>query len=142
MAASPFRRLLRSTLASLMASPVAECKFTRVETRFPTLALDDSWSYPARYVATEHESSTIREELARVLSSSGFTRSERLSRFLRFVVERHLEGRDQEVKESLIGVEVFGRKPDYDPKLDSVVTDGSGAASCPAGGVRRARGRP
>jgi len=100
---------------------VAERKFTRVETRFPTLALDDRWSYPPRYVATEHESSTIREELGRVLSSSGFTRNERLSRFLCFVVERHLEGRDEEIKESLIGVEVFGRKPDFDPKLDSVV---------------------
>src|SRR5262249_29256829 len=54
-------------------------------------------------------------------SSSGFIRNERLSRFLRFVVERHLEGRDEEIKESLIGFEVFGRKPDYDPKLDSVV---------------------
>jgi len=74
-----------------------------------------------RDVATEHEYSTIREELGRVLSSPGFIRNERLSRFLRFVVERHLEGRNEEIKESLIGVEVFGRKPDYDPKLDSVV---------------------
>src|SRR5262249_54657974 len=46
---------------------------------------------------------------------------ERLSRFLRFLVERHLEGKDQEIKESLIGFEVFGRRPDYDPKLDSIV---------------------
>jgi serine/threonine-protein kinase len=72
-------------------------------------------------VAIEQDASSVREELARVLSSSGFIRNERLSRFLRFVVERHLDGRDEEIKESLIGVEVFGRKPDYDPKLDSVV---------------------
>jgi TolB-like protein len=50
-----------------------------------------------------------------------FARNERLSRFLRLVVERHLDGRDDEIKESLIAVEVFGRKPDYDPKRDSVV---------------------
>ena len=31
----------------------------------------------------------IRTELERVLSSTGFSRNERLSRFLRFVVERH-----------------------------------------------------
>jgi TolB-like protein len=37
------------------------------------------------------------------------------------VIERHLEGRDDEVKESLIAVEVFGRPPDYDPKRDPVV---------------------
>jgi len=74
----------------------------------------------------EHDHQLIREELARVLSSSAFTRNERLSRFLRFLVERHLEGRDEEIKESLIGVEVFGRRPDYDPKLDSIVRTEAG----------------
>jgi TolB-like protein/Flp pilus assembly protein TadD len=68
----------------------------------------------------------IREELARVLSSAAFARNERLSRFLRYLVERHLEGRDEEIKESLIGVEVFGRRPDYDPKVDSIVRTEAG----------------
>ena len=74
----------------------------------------------------EHDSQAVREELERILSSSGFTRNERLSRFLRFLVERHLEGRDAEIKESLIAVEVFGRKPDYDPRLDSIVRTEAG----------------
>ena len=69
----------------------------------------------------ESQSEAVRKQLERVLASEGFGRNERLSRFLRFVVERHLEGRDSELKESLIAVEVFGRKPDYDPKLDSIV---------------------
>jgi TolB-like protein/Flp pilus assembly protein TadD len=56
-----------------------------------------------------------------VLASPGFARSERLSRLLRFVVERHLEGRDTELKESLIAIEVFGRPPGHDPKVDSIV---------------------
>jgi tetratricopeptide (TPR) repeat protein len=60
-------------------------------------------------------------QLERVLDSSLFGRSEQLSRFLRFIVERHLEGRDHELKESVIGVEVFGRKPDYNPKFDPIV---------------------
>jgi hypothetical protein len=63
----------------------------------------------------------IRAELARVLASPGFAHNERLSRFLRFVVERHLEGREDEIKESVIGVEVFNRRSDFDPRLDSVV---------------------
>jgi hypothetical protein len=63
----------------------------------------------------------VRKELDRVLASSGFSRNERLSRFLRFIVERHLEGRDSDLKESVIAIEVFGRKPDYDPKQDSIV---------------------
>ncbi len=63
----------------------------------------------------------VRLELERLVSSGGFSRNERLSRFLRFVVERHLDGRDHELKESVIAMEVFGRKPDYDPKLDAIV---------------------
>ena len=63
----------------------------------------------------------VREELGRVLSSTEFGRSERLSRLLRFLVDRHLEGRESELKESTIAVEVFGRRPDYDPKQDSTV---------------------
>src|SRR5216684_1149033 len=67
----------------------------------------------------------VRQQLDRVLSSVGFTRNERLSRFLRFVVERHLEGREDELKESVIGIEVC-RNPNYDPKQDSVVRTEAG----------------
>jgi len=63
----------------------------------------------------------VRKELERVLSSGAFVRNERQSQFLRFLVERHLQGRDVELKESVIGVEVFGRRADYDPKLDAIV---------------------
>ena len=63
----------------------------------------------------------IRQALDRVLTSPGFVRNARMSQFLRFLVERHLEGRDDELKESVIAVEVFGRRPDYDPKQDSIV---------------------
>jgi hypothetical protein len=34
-----------------------------------------------------------------VLASAGFARNERLSRSLRFVVERHMDGRDEELKD-------------------------------------------
>jgi len=68
----------------------------------------------------------VAEALRRVLSSSGFRRNERMSRFLRLLVERHLEGRDEELKESVIAVDVFGRRPDYDPKLDSIVRTEAG----------------
>ncbi len=56
-----------------------------------------------------------------MLSSACFARSERVSKLLRFLVERQLEGRQNELKESVIAVEVFGRRPDYNPKLDSTV---------------------
>jgi hypothetical protein len=44
-----------------------------------------------------------------------------MSRFLRFLAERHLEGSDNQLKESVIAVEVFRRKPDHDPSQDSNV---------------------
>ena len=55
----------------------------------------------------DFEAQAVRQQLDKVLASPGFARNERLSRFLRFVVERHMEGRDQELKESLIAIEVF-----------------------------------
>ena len=72
------------------------------------------------------DSQAVRAQLERVLASAGFTRNERLSRFLRFVVEQNLAGRDSEIKESVIAVEVFGRSTDYDPKLDSIVRTEAG----------------
>src|ERR1700743_1664819 len=69
----------------------------------------------------ESEVQAARNELERVLGSPGFTRNERLARFLRFVVERHLEGKDEEIKESVIAVEVFGRSADHDPRQHSIV---------------------
>jgi TolB-like protein len=69
----------------------------------------------------ETQPEVVQKQLQRVLASPGFARNERMSRFLRFVVERQLEGRDSELKESLVGVEVFGRKPGFDPQQDSTV---------------------
>ena len=70
---------------------------------------------------SECPAEAVRKQLERVLASQGFARNERLSRFLRVVVERHLEGRDGDLKESVIGIEVFGRQPGFDPKQDSTV---------------------
>src|SRR5215469_13838921 len=63
----------------------------------------------------------VRSQLEKILSSPGFAGNDRQSRFLRFVVEQHLEGKAAELKESLIGIEVFGRRPGFDPRRDSVV---------------------
>jgi Flp pilus assembly protein TadD len=69
----------------------------------------------------QSEAQVVRRTLERILASSLFTRSEQLSRLLRYLVERHLEGCDDELKESVIGVDVFGRDPGYNPKADPIV---------------------
>jgi Tol biopolymer transport system component len=72
------------------------------------------------------DTEAARRQLERVLSSPGFLRNERMSRFLRFLAERHLEGQGNQLKESVIAVEVFGRKPDHDPSQDSIVRTEAG----------------
>ncbi|HEY1336469.1 MAG TPA: tetratricopeptide repeat protein, partial [Bryobacteraceae bacterium] len=47
--------------------------------------------------------------------------NERLTRFLTFAVEQHIDGKAGEIKESVIAIEVFGRGADHDPKQDSIV---------------------
>jgi TolB-like protein len=63
----------------------------------------------------------VRLQLDRVLASDTFASAARLSRFLRFVVERTLAGEGDGLKEYTIGVEVFDRDGDYDPRIDSIV---------------------
>jgi TolB-like protein len=63
----------------------------------------------------------VLAQLDRVLASPGFANAGRLSRFLRFVVERSLAGDGEQLKEYVIGTEVFDRAADYDPRLDSIV---------------------
>lgn len=63
----------------------------------------------------------IREALQTILASNEFAGSERLCRFLRFIVEQRLEGNLDSLKETVIGVEVFDRSAGYDPKLEPIV---------------------
>ena len=63
----------------------------------------------------------IREELERILSNPAFKNSGILSGFLKFVVDETLAGRDREIKEYSIGVNVLSRKSDFNPQLDSIV---------------------
>jgi TolB-like protein len=63
----------------------------------------------------------IRGELDRVLASETFANAGRLSRLLKFVVDRTLAGEGDQLKEYLLGVEVFDRGEQYDPRLDSIV---------------------
>ena len=67
-------------------------------------------------------SAAIREHLAKLLSSPSIAGAERLSGLLRFIVEETLNGRQAQLKEMRIGLDVFGRKADsYDPAFDPIV---------------------
>jgi Tfp pilus assembly protein PilF len=63
----------------------------------------------------------IRTELQKVLASAELVRCPQLQRFLNFVVEEELAGRGDQLKEYVLGVGVFGRPADFDPRIDSLV---------------------
>ena len=63
----------------------------------------------------------VRDQVNRILASPEFRRSMRLQRFLRLAVERSLAGEIDQMKEYIVGREVFDRGADYDPSVDSIV---------------------
>jgi hypothetical protein len=74
----------------------------------------------------ESECKAIQEQLERILADPLFRNSRRYPNLLRYVVEQTLQGRTTHLKERTLGVEVFGREPDYDTNLDPVVRTTAG----------------
>jgi hypothetical protein len=71
--------------------------------------------------SSEVEKGAVQQQLEKLLSSSLFNSSKRYPSFLRFVVTRALEGQTDQLKERIIGVEIFGRPADYDTNTDPIV---------------------
>lgn len=63
----------------------------------------------------------INEQLGRILSSRHFRQARSLEKFLNFVVARGIAGEVDQLKELTIGIEVFQRTIDFDPRIDNVV---------------------
>lgn len=72
---------------------------------------------------TEQE---IRSQLERILLSPWFKNSKRHPRFLRFVIDKALSGTAQDIKERIVGVEVFDREIHYDVSSDPIVRVAAG----------------
>src|SRR3954471_1631049 len=63
----------------------------------------------------------VLDQLRRILESPGFRNSKRYAAVLRYIVEQTLNGNADHLKERTIGVDIFGRTPDYDTSSDHVV---------------------
>ncbi|MEO1141322.1 MAG: hypothetical protein AAFW66_03110, partial [Pseudomonadota bacterium] len=70
---------------------------------------------------TESEQAQVEERLEAILSSPGFENSVQMSNFLRFIVEKTLQGKTQDLKGYTIGVDALGRPEDFDPQTDPSV---------------------
>ena len=79
------------------------------------------------------EPEAIRTQLERILQSAEFRASDKQRKFLRFVVDETLEGRDSQLKGYTIAVEVYGQTEGFDPRVDPIVR-------VEAGRLRRAEG--
>lgn len=75
---------------------------------------------PGSSVTKEAERRILRQ-LDRVLNSTTFQQVDRLKRFLSFVVTETAAGRGDELKEYVVGVQVFGKDESFDPRTDPVV---------------------
>lgn len=65
-------------------------------------------------------------QVQRVLSSPLFRSSQRCQALFRYITEHTLAGEAQTLKERTLGVDVFGRSPDYDTNADPVVRGTAG----------------
>jgi hypothetical protein len=72
-------------------------------------------------IAAKTDVDLIRKALERVLEGSSFRSSPQCRALLQYIVEQSLAGRDEMLRERLIGINVFGRAPNYDAGNDPVV---------------------
>src|SRR5258706_4025074 len=75
----------------------------------------------ARILETDSDLKAFQQHLEEVLCGEAFRGSHRSGQFLRYVVNQSVNGHCDELKERLIGVELFGRSPSYDTGEDAIV---------------------
>ncbi len=75
-------------------------------------------SAPAVSTVTELE---VRQQLDRILNSKTFQQVQRLKRFVSFVVLETKDGRGDQLKEFVVGVQVFDKESSFDPRNDPIV---------------------
>jgi hypothetical protein len=71
--------------------------------------------------STKAEKEAVLQQLERLLENPYFHKSKRFPVFLRFVVKEALAGRAEGLKERTLGIEVFGKDPNYDTTEDPIV---------------------
>src|SRR5690349_16354110 len=76
---------------------------------------------PALATTARLPDKNIRQQLDRVLASPTFQQVDRLKRFLTFITLEAAAGRGDQLKEYVIGVQVFGKEESFDPRTDPIV---------------------
>jgi hypothetical protein len=74
-------------------------------------------AHPTRRTVSIPESDLVQ----RIIATPAFVRSDFLTRFLRYICDCKLAGRDDEITEYQIGVQALGRLGSYNPGEDNIV---------------------
>jgi hypothetical protein len=72
-------------------------------------------------LATGPRANEVRHHFHQIVTSQAFSRSRRSCEFLQYLVDKKLAGELDELKERMIGVQLFGRDPSYDTGEDAIV---------------------
>lgn len=96
------------------------CRIDLNVSREFTAAMGDM-AATTRELSPAPSSSEVWRALKRIRNSALMMRAGRLNQLLTFLTETTLKGDAQYLKETTVGVAVFGRAPDYDPKTDTIV---------------------
>jgi len=86
----------------------------------PPLA-QESPAHSSKPELASDAAAVVRHFLEEVLASSPFCHTQQCQNLLRYIVKHSLAGEEHLLRERVIGAEVFGRRPDYDPGEDPVV---------------------
>lgn len=70
---------------------------------------------------TRTDKQRVNAQLELILASSHFRQSKRSQALFRYIVAKTMEGQTSILKERTLGVEVFGRSPDYDTNADPII---------------------
>ena len=76
---------------------------------------------PPQKPFSEEEKLAIEAQVERLISTPFFSHSRRLPSFLRYVVNHTLAGNSESLKERTLGIEIFGKDPEYDTANDPIV---------------------
>src|SRR5450432_3913836 len=67
------------------------------------------------------QADNVRPSLERVLNSDAFRKAPNLRHLLEYLVTKSNEGLTDQLKESVLAIEVFGRRTDFDGRIDNIV---------------------
>jgi hypothetical protein len=71
--------------------------------------------------SSEAELQAVRNHLEEIIRGTAFRGSRRSAQFLQYIVEHAVSHRNEPLRERDIGIELFGRRPNYDTNDDAIV---------------------